>query len=79
MSRVKPIKEMINDKYGTEVRLARDLGWTKQHLNKITMGVREPDLHEVQALAEKLDKSFEAVANIFLEHSHQTSNTTGGE
>lgn len=68
MAKVQELRGLIYSKYDTETELAKDLGWTKQRLNVITTGRREPDLEEVEALAGKLDKSVEDMVYIFLRH-----------
>lgn len=68
MAKVQELRGLIYGKYDTEAQLAAELGWTKQRLNTITNGMREPNLGEVEALAEKLDKSVEDVVYIFLRH-----------
>ena len=66
MAKIEELTAMINEKYGRESRMASDMGWTRQRLNKITNGRKEPDLEEVQAIAEKLEQPFAKVAYIFL-------------
>ncbi len=68
MSKVVELRGLIYGKYDTESQLANELGWTKQRLNIITTGRREPSLEEVEALAQKLDKSVEDMVYIFLRH-----------
>lgn len=68
MAKIIELRGLIYGKYETETQLANELGWPKQRLNLITNGTREPDLEEVVALAEKLDKSVEEMVYIFLRH-----------
>lgn len=68
MAKIIELRGLIYGKYETETQLANDLGWSKQRLNVITNGTREPDLEEVEALAKKLDKSVEDMVYIFLRH-----------
>jgi transcriptional regulator with XRE-family HTH domain len=68
MAKVVELRGLIYGKYETESQLANELGWSKQRLNLITNGSREPDLEEVAALAEKLDKSVEEMVFLFLRH-----------
>ena len=68
MSKIIELRGLIYGKYETESKLAQDLGWTKQRLNVITTGKREPDLEEVEALAEKLGKPVGEMVYIFLRH-----------
>lgn len=68
MAKIIELRGLIYGKYETETQLANELGWSKQRLNLITNGTREPDIEEVVALAEKLDKSVEEMVYIFLRH-----------
>lgn len=68
MAKIVELRGLIYGKYETETQLAKELGWTKQRLNLITNGSREPDLEEVVALAGKLNKSVEEMIYIFLRH-----------
>ena len=66
MSKILPLRGLIYSKFNSEAECADALGWSRQRLNKITNGKKEPDLEEVQALANVHDVSFMEVANIFL-------------
>ena len=66
MARIKELDSLIHAKYDREAGLARDLGWSRQRLNKITNGGKEPDLEEVRVLARQLERPFEEIAFIFL-------------
>ena len=68
MAKIIELRGLIYGKYETETQLANELGWSKQRLNLITNGTREPDIEEVVALAGKLDKSVEEMVYIFLRH-----------
>lgn len=68
MAKVSELRGLIYGKYDSEAQLAAELGWTRQRLNSITNGVKEPDLDEVAALAQKLDKTIEEVVQIFLQY-----------
>lgn len=60
------IKEMIQEKYPSESALAKQLGWPRQRLNKITTGVRLPTIEEINDLAIALGVSVERLIHIFL-------------
>lgn len=66
MPKVRELCGLIHSKYDTEAQLARELGWNRQKLNKITTGTKEPDLTEASMLANALGVSLEQVADIFL-------------
>lgn len=67
MAKIKELRSLIYGRYDSESQLADDLGWPRQRLNKITNGTKEPDLEEVKALADKLEKPFSEIAEIFLQ------------
>lgn len=66
MAKVRELCGLIHSKYDTEAELARELGWNRQKLNRITNGTKEPDLVEATAIAKALDVSIERIANIIL-------------
>lgn len=68
MAKIVELRGLIYGRYETEAQLAAELGWSKQKLNLITNGKREPNLVDVVALARKLDKPVEEMVNIFLRH-----------
>lgn len=65
-NKVKELKGLIYSKFNSESDLARRLGWTRQKLNKITNGVKEPDITELNELAKILEKPIGDMAQIFL-------------
>jgi transcriptional regulator with XRE-family HTH domain len=67
MAKIYALRSLIYAKYDSEAKLADELGWPRQRLNKITNGTKEPDLDEVKVLAEKLDRPFSDIAFIFLD------------
>ena len=60
------LKRLIINKYGSEAKCAKALGWPRQRLNKITLGNKEPDVEEINALANILDVSIAEIVKIFL-------------
>lgn len=67
MAKVLDLRGMIYSKFGNEAQAADAMGWSRQRLNKITSGNKEPDLFDVKALADVLGVSFMDVAQIFLQ------------
>ena len=67
MAKILALNGLIHSKFDTESKMAEYMGWSKQKLNKITNGDKEPDLFEVQDIANALDSSFMTVAQIFLD------------
>lgn len=66
LRKVREIKALIQLKYDTEAEAARELGWSRQHLNRITTGRKEPDIQEVKQLANLLGRTWGEIATIFL-------------
>ena len=60
------IKSLISEKYKSEAACARQLGWERQRLNKITTGFREPSVYEVNELARVLERPVGDLVLIFL-------------
>lgn len=68
MAKVSEIRGLIYSQYDSEAQLAQELGWTRQRLNNITIGKKEPDLDEIVALATKLNRPIDEILLIFLRH-----------
>lgn len=68
MARIIELSGLIYSKYEKECQLADELGWSRQRLNKIVNGRKEPDLEEVVAIASKLDRPVGEMVNLFLRH-----------
>ena len=66
MPKNKELSSLIHRRYDSEAAFARDLGWTRQRLNKLTTGVKEPDISEAALMAEKLEVSVDSLVTIFL-------------
>ena len=66
MAKILALNGLIHAKFDSEAQMADAMGWQRQRLNKITNGVKEPDLDEVREMADILGESFMTVANIFL-------------
>ena len=65
-SKNKKLRSLIYGIYDSEAQFAKSLGWTKQKLNKITNGTKDPDVYEVAELANGLNESIENMVKIFL-------------
>ena len=68
MKKVRELRGLIYSQYDTEAALANKLGWTSQRLNKITNGIREPDLEELNVLSGALNCPVSELLQIFLRH-----------
>ena len=66
MAKILELNGLIHSRYDNEAQMASALGWPRQRLNKITNGDKEPDLDEVQQIADVLEVPFMSVAQIFL-------------
>jgi len=66
MARIKGLRGAIYERFNSEAEFARALGWSKQKLNRITTGYREPTITEVNEFAQALDISVSEVAEFFL-------------
>lgn len=60
------LKELIRRKYGTESKCAKEIGWTRQKLNKITNGNKEPTVSELNIMANCLDIDVGNLSKFFL-------------
>lgn len=69
MQRESRIKDLITTRFGSEAKAARELGWSRQRLNRISLGHKEPDLEEVNALAGLLGVPVGEMVAIFLAKS----------
>ena len=66
--KIKELRGLIYGKFNSESEMARFLGWPRQRLNKITNGIKEPDVKELNELAITLGKPVGDIAQIFLSH-----------
>lgn len=64
--KIKELRGLIYGKFDSESDMARVLGWPRQKLNKITNGIKEPDIKELNAIANALEKTVGELAQIFL-------------
>lgn len=66
MAKVMGFRGLIYTYYANEAEFAAELGWSRQRLNKISNGQRDPDLNDIALFAEKLNLSVGEMAQIFL-------------
>lgn len=64
--KILPLRGLIHGKYTSEAACAREMGWTRQKLNKLTTGKKIPDIAELKTLSVTLGVSIDLLANIFL-------------
>ena len=67
LAKILALSGLIHSKFHTESKMADAMGYSRQRLNKITNGDKEPDLEEVRDIANALDEPFMTVAQIFLD------------
>ena len=60
------LRGLIYSIYKSEAEMARQMGWNRQRLNKITTGNKMPDIIEINALAKALDTNIEKLIQIIL-------------
>lgn len=60
------LRGIICSKYHSEAECARSMDWTKQKLNKITNGSKEPNVTELCELAKAIDVPVQDLALFFL-------------
>lgn len=61
------LRGIVYSRYRSESEMAKQMGWPKQRLNKITTGVKEPTVQELNELAIALDMEIGRLAQIFLQ------------
>jgi len=66
MAKIRGLRSAIYGLYDSEAEFAREIGWTRQQLSKITNGQKIPDVAEINALASGLHTSVESVCQFFL-------------
>lgn len=66
--KIAELRGAIYSNYPSEAACARELGWPRQRLSKITNGEKEPNIEEIVSLARVLGKTVEDVVQIFLRH-----------
>lgn len=67
-NKIRELRGLIYTAYDSEADFANALGWTRQRLSRITNGSKEPDVEELNTLANGLGVSVEMVVKIFLLH-----------
>lgn len=65
--KIRPLRILIYEKFDSESQMAENMGWSKQKLNRITNGIKEPTIQELSCMCKCLDKSISELALIFLE------------
>ena len=66
MAKIYKLRSLIYAKNDSESHFAEALGWSRQRLNKITNGNKEPDLDEIKELSDKLEVPIPDMLYLFL-------------
>lgn len=67
--KVKAFRGLIYSTFDSESEFARALGWPRQAVNKLSNGIRQPNLEEIDAMAKVLKVSELELMHIFLANS----------
>jgi transcriptional regulator with XRE-family HTH domain len=79
LSKVRELCGLIHSQYDSESDFARQLGWSRQRLNGITTGKREPNLEDVARMSAALNRPLDEIAQIFLREKSPNGQQMGGE
>ena len=60
--KVKELRGIIYSKFDSEADMAKAMGWTRQRLSKITNGLKEPDVNELNDMANPLNMTVGEIA-----------------
>ena len=66
MATIRGLKSLIYAHFDSESSFATSIGWTRQRLNRITSGRKEPTIGEVNAISAGLNEPVEIIAAFFL-------------
>ena len=64
--KVRRFRGLIYSNFDSEADFARALGWTRQAVSKISNGIKQPDLGEIDEIAKALNMSRNEIVEIFL-------------
>lgn len=64
--KVRAFRGLIYSQFDSESDFARALGWPRQAVNKLSNGIKQPDLEEIDAMAKVLNVSELELMHIFL-------------
>lgn len=64
--KVREFRGLIYQMYDSEADFARKIGLPRQKINKITNGIREPNIDELNIFAQALQRPVGEIAEIFL-------------
>lgn len=62
----KELRSLIFKEFDSEAAFARAMGWNRQKVYKMTNGMYEPNVQEINAMAVALETNVEKIIQIFL-------------
>ena len=68
---INKVRGAVYSRYTDIAALAKKIGWSRQKLSPIVNGKKEPDLSEVQLMADAMDMDASVLASFFLELKSQ--------
>ena len=68
---INKVRGAVYARYSDIAALAKTIGWSRQKLSPIVNGKKEPDLSEVQLMADAMDMDASVLASFFLELKSQ--------
>jgi transcriptional regulator with XRE-family HTH domain len=68
---INKVRGAVYARYSDIAALATKIGWSRQKLSPIVNGKKEPDLSEVQLIANAMDMDASELASFFLELKSQ--------
>lgn len=68
---INKVRGAVYARYSDIAALAKKIGWSRQKLSPIVNGKKEPDLSEVQLMADAMDMDASVLASFFLELKSQ--------
>ena len=68
---INKVRGAVYARFSDIAALAKKLGWARQKLSPIVNGKKEPDLSEVQSMADAMEMDASVLASFFLELKSQ--------
>lgn len=66
MAKILELNSLIHGQFPNQAKFAESIGWSRQRLNKIVNGDKQPSIEEVKEIADGLRVPFMMVCNFFL-------------
>ena len=65
------LRSLIYGKFDSESDFAKQLGWPRQRLSRITNGKKIPNIYEAKDIADALGVDIDVIAGFFLPQSKE--------